>query len=378
MSVSRAHAVAPGERVSGRLKGLQVGRGMAALSVVVGHAVAMSSSGNAWGLWEFLGRYGVTLFFIISGFIMVHTTGRGPFDARRFMASRLRRIVPLYLLANLVLAVVTLVAPHAFRRTVFNAWHILLSILFIPAYDPAGSGRIWPFFRLGWTLNYEMFFYFCFAALAFVTVRTRVALLSFGFLALIVIGQLHSFQDAIPRFYTQIDTLGFVVGAVLGLAEMRGKLRLKLPTAIALAAFTLLASGFLSVRFDTIRDFNWTQIMVVVICAIHLVLLTMLFDVKRFRYPALILRVGDMSYSLYLFHMFPVGLFAMFEHKAPPILVVPLIGLSIVATLAISAMIYHFVERPFDLFLRRAGRRSHALGEGVDERPSTTFHPTVC
>jgi exopolysaccharide production protein ExoZ len=345
---------------------LQIARGLAALSVVVTHSVAAPFGGSAPDIWHMLGRYGVTLFFIISGFIMVHTTGTGPFNARGFMSSRLRRIVPLYFVANLVLAILALVAPQLFRRTVFELKHVLLSLLFIPAYDPAGTGSIWPFFRLGWTLNYEMFFYLCFAALAGLAANRRVVVLALLFGTLILIGQIHPFQAAIPHYYTQIDTLGFAAGAMLGLCELHGRL----PTSRSVAVFLLVASFgawlLIDLQYDAIRDAIWTQVATVLICSAHLVLLNRTFDFKGARAPAALLYIGDISYSLYLFHMFPVGIFGALEHRLPHVLMIPLIGCSVLASLAVGAFVYHQVERRLtDQFRHRRSLRDATKSDKV-------------
>ena len=50
-----------------------------------------------------------------------------------------------------------------FKTTTADAKHLLLSLLFIPAPDPQAASDWRPLFKLGWTLNYEMFFYALFA-----------------------------------------------------------------------------------------------------------------------------------------------------------------------------------------------------------------------
>jgi exopolysaccharide production protein ExoZ len=113
------------------------------------------SKGNAGEIFQLGARYGVTLFFVISGFIMTQTTGLHRFNPGQFLNRRVRRVVPIYWFATFLVASVTLIAPGMFQRTVFDPQHFFLSLFFIPAYDPSGTGGIWPMFKLGWTLNYE-------------------------------------------------------------------------------------------------------------------------------------------------------------------------------------------------------------------------------
>src|SRR3546814_3674402 len=65
-----------------------------------------------------------------------------------------------------------------------------------PMYEPAGTGGIWPMFRLGWTLNYEMFFYFAFAATFALGLVKRAIAITLFFLALIALGLMIDFQAA--------------------------------------------------------------------------------------------------------------------------------------------------------------------------------------
>ena len=82
-----------------------------------------------------------------------------------FARRRIRRIVPLYWLATLFSATVALVAPSLLKSTVFDLPHLAASLLFMPWSNPADPSTITPVVVPGWTLNYEMFFYFVFALL---------------------------------------------------------------------------------------------------------------------------------------------------------------------------------------------------------------------
>src|SRR5690606_14627525 len=101
---------------------------------------------------------GVALFFVISGFVMAHAVppARGPVAARAFILRRLARIAPLYWLATLAWTVHLAVdgAPPDY-------WDLARSLFFIPYADHGGALR--PVLGLGWTLNFEMYFYALFA-----------------------------------------------------------------------------------------------------------------------------------------------------------------------------------------------------------------------
>jgi exopolysaccharide production protein ExoZ len=140
------------------LSNLQVLRGVAALGVVFFHTDYLLPGG--WHT-EF---FGVATFFIISGFIMCFITRD---NADGFLAKRLVRIVPLYWLCTLAALLITF-GFAVFEPSTWSSpldgrpgeplWsYTFRSLLFLPLGDK------YPFLNLGWSLNYEMYFYLIFA-----------------------------------------------------------------------------------------------------------------------------------------------------------------------------------------------------------------------
>src|ERR1700727_2718132 len=86
-----------------QLLSIQYLRGLAALSVLVTHALQ-------WPLAEMnmvllkTGRLGVEVFFVISGFIITTIAGDGLFHPRTFLERRARRIIPTYWQETLLVA----------------------------------------------------------------------------------------------------------------------------------------------------------------------------------------------------------------------------------------------------------------------------------
>ena len=178
-----------------QLQGIQALRAIAALLVVFGHAAheaeaiaarvgvpAIDPSFLYWGS-------GVDIFFVISGFIMVHTSaelfGR-PGAWRIFLGRRIARIVPLYWLLTSLLLIGSLFVPQLLNVPIGDWQHILASYLFIPSLR--GGSEIRPVMALGWTLNFEMFFYLLFAGAMFLPLRRGMAALAVTLLGLALIG----------------------------------------------------------------------------------------------------------------------------------------------------------------------------------------------
>lgn len=331
--------------------GLQIGRALAALSVVFTHAIAHPFAG-APGLSHMLGRYGVTLFFVISGFIMVATTGSGRFDPKAFLVRRLKRIVPIYFVANFILLLIVLVAPSIFKSTLLDWPHIFLSLFFIPQFEPNGSGYIWPFFRLGWTLNYEMFFYLCFAAFFMVAAQRRAIGISLLFIGLFALGQNVAFVGAPAIFYTQVDILGFIAGVWLGYLTLSKPLHMSAAMASILFWASLLILLVVAIYYPQIRAIPVTQIWMIAACALQVTLLLWYYDSGRVSAPRSLLLLGDASYSVYLFHMFGVGAVTAIAKMLP----VPFLYLLMPVSAAIGVIggliIYWLVEKPVQNFFK--------------------------
>jgi exopolysaccharide production protein ExoZ len=145
------------------LKGVQVLRWLAASIVVIAHTDISHFVKNP-GALDFFG-FGVDIFFSISGFIMMYLIEVRNDGADLFLVRRFARIFPLYLIPTLV--VITLcyllqegvipvsVIYHYPPQKIDLDW-FLSSIFFVNNDRPPING-------IGWTLQFEMAFYFIFS-----------------------------------------------------------------------------------------------------------------------------------------------------------------------------------------------------------------------
>ncbi|NKC22492.1 acyltransferase [Ochrobactrum oryzae] len=81
------------------------------------------------------GAFGVSIFFVISGFIIAYIHSGG-FTPSNFMRRRIMRVVPLYWICTLFLAVCAIVLPSLFKTTVFTPEYLLKSLAFLPMAVP--------------------------------------------------------------------------------------------------------------------------------------------------------------------------------------------------------------------------------------------------
>jgi len=203
---------------------LQGLRATAALSIAFAHlhhVFARTPGGISFGILAFA----VDVFFVISGFIMMHREWNAfgkPGAPRSFLARRLARIVPIYWLVSLIYLYYVLTIPGlaTANLTLDVVWK---SFLFIPAIRP--SGDVHPLLDIGWTLNYEMLFYISFGLILLLPRFLGVVAMLAGFLLLYNASRWIELSTAVA-FWANIRLFEFMFG--MGLAILV-RLRPNLP-----------------------------------------------------------------------------------------------------------------------------------------------------
>lgn len=143
-------------------KSLEALRIISAMLVVTAHISPTTLPLVTWffGGRVFLGSIGVDVFFIISGLVMgmAFQKRTGIFEFREriqgFFLSRASKIFPLYMIATLL---AVFIAP-IFGRTFPQMDRLLLDLILMP--ELVDGRFIDPIIGAGWTLRYELFFYF--------------------------------------------------------------------------------------------------------------------------------------------------------------------------------------------------------------------------
>jgi exopolysaccharide production protein ExoZ len=331
-----------------KLYSVQYLRACAALLVLVAHAFSyqIGADNPIVGL---AGHLGVMLFFVISGFIMVYISGGGPFSALTFLKRRAIRIVPLYWLFTGFAALLAALMPSLFQNTVFTWPHFLQSLMFI-VHEAPETGSASPLLSLGWTLNYEFYFYVAFAILAFLSVTSRVILLTVFFIATWLAGLMIAPTDPVLQFYLNTSPLAFAAGTWIGWLSLNGGFT---PDRRRIWASGLIAASGVALAIE-LAD-NDTRFMAQigfagqVAWAAALLLLGLVLETKIKRW-SLLEQLGDASYALYLSHIFVIGAVA---HLAKRILgtggtmtVMLVAAVSIVAACVAGIIIHKMIEKP--------------------------------
>lgn len=276
---------------------------LAALIVMVSHAFALSGRVEPRpyaGLT--LGTFAVFAFFAISGYL-VSASWRNDPDIRRFLARRMLRIAPAY--------IVVVALAEAFMRA-----RGLDSFKMNPL--PWVNGSLW-------TITLEVQCYMLFMLLAALTRHGSIAMI-----ALVL--------------YLGKDTYFEMFAGLFALAALISEYKI-LQKRVATLAFV--ACGFLMI--------SWNQLYY----GIALIMVPVTIATGNASWPGIrtIGRHGDFSYGLYLY-AFPVQqIVIMLLGPQQPILL--LLGLAVAATFVCAWLSWHYIEKPMlDLKPKRSPQRA--------------------
>ena len=340
-----------------QLQSVQILRAIAALAVVAFHfAQSLAIDFNLIPLDSFtMGSDGVDIFFVISGFIMAYTTARD--DQRspgEFAWKRLVRIVPLYWVLTLAVFTIGIVAPTLLNSGGATWEELGKSLAFIP-YERA-DGRVAPVLFLGWTLNYEMFFYAVFTIALLVAPRWRLQIVVGVMAVMAAIGYVYPGDlGVLGRFYTNGIILEFVWGCLLFVAWNRWPDRLRVMAPIwALGTALLLFQNFSNVPLPREIEKGLPALMIVA----GVLALTVRDGAVSRAFRA----IGDASYSLYLGHPYAIGLCVKLSIVllGATVLGALVAGtLTLAISLAAALLSFHLLEKPSNVALRSFWRSPH-------------------
>ena len=328
-----------------KYNGVQIVRLMASTMVVVFHATKLASEriGHVM-IWR-KAAYGVDLFFVVSGFVIVWSSAKlinRPEGWLVFAERRLVRIVPMYWLATTVKILLMLAVPALILHARLTWTTALASYAFLPSTNLDGS--FFPLLGVGWTLNFEMAFYLLFGialSLRWNVYFALAILLSLQGLAIFLR------QPTWPAasFYLDPIVFEFLFGMLIGRFCLSRK---QLPRAVALSLFF---GGFALL----LAPFGYTLILRVFFAGIPAAMIlwgvTSLEPIFE-RTPSLLLFLADASYTTYLFHLLvaqaaPILLLRYHLHR-PLVSVV----LSSLISLLVGAAVHQYLERPMTNWLR--------------------------
>lgn len=328
-----------------KLNNLQILRGISALLVCLFHFRESLNYSNV-PLGEILfgkGSIGVPIFFVISGFIMTFTTKKLNFSGDNyikdvifsFYKKRIIRIAPLYYLLTLAWMLLGGSFFAYFSGDLWGRlWH---SILFLPQKDS------FPVLYLGWSLNYEMFFYLIFGLSLFFRQKRYYFIILF-FLCTYIVGILIPSENVYLALVCSHLNLYFVSGMLL--AHLMERTKFSSPAALYLS---ISAVVFFCIYLLGIVEIDNKFLLLLLVTFLVFAFLLMDFTLQ-WKGNKFLVFLGDISYSLYLSHPFVEVFFRRFE--VPDYLSIPYLFLKLIFVIGVAAFFYYFIEKKVTTYLK--------------------------
>ena len=294
------------ERQTGEIVGIQYLRGIAAVAVVLHHlleTIGDTPFGKSIPDWFVTsGAAGVDLFFVISGFIMVHVSfpeGRASASPGKFLLRRATRIFPFYWL--ICLFVIAMGALGFYRQMDFSAVAIASSLTLLPIHSLIG---------VSWTLSYEMLFYLIFALALFAHNQRLVVAISSVLLVLVFIaGNVAMPEGRWHNFLARPIIFEFACGMFAALAFRIWGNRVTVPLWCGIAAGVVLIVVPMFTGFPNTEGLiGWPRFFAWGLPSVVLLLSVLKIQPGTGPFARTSELLGDASYAIYLTH--PIAVIA--------------------------------------------------------------------
>ncbi|WP_081055086.1 acyltransferase family protein [Burkholderia vietnamiensis] len=359
-------------QAGGALPALTSIRFLAALTVVLSHFTQLGLLNLSDKFISFVdgGRPAVTLFFVLSGFILTYTyhdsMGRG--DIRRFYVARFARIYPVLVLSLVFAAPVTIYVLRPANAALLLSWYatkdhghvtviasLVAQLLLLTGWFPfAAINQPWN--GPAWSISCEAFFYALFPWLLRKFMAKRLSTVT-----LICVG-LWAFQGVwifLMWHFMPVGRKGFLIsqfplthlaefitgiGAALhflhvrrrGIATHRGGIAL---VCVSLAAIALVAA------YQPIKPAYYLQSPLFSLLILGLALIQHPVLGVLHRRPLILL--GEASFSLYLIHIplaHIIQLTGIFQSRG---------WIALALSIGLSILVFRFFEEPIRKLIRR-------------------------
>ena len=285
-----------------RLDFVEIGRGVAALSVVIFHANASARIAN-WHFdpWLTVMQHGVDFFFVLSGFVIAYAHWRDIGVADKLGVYTLKRFIRLFPILWLVTAGWFLLRIVTGEDPDFAQF--VRSFLPYPSLDPGDPQVIW-------TLRHELLFYAVFSILILSRRIGYAVLTVWAMLCVLQIGLAAAGRPitGLASFFVSAYSLNFMMGIALCRLHFRREFKPAVwPLAFAMAGVAILLA--IEVHFGISRngltDYTsvagtlWVVVLGFAFCG---VLHGLLRIETRLRAPRTLILLGATTYALYLVH----------------------------------------------------------------------------
>lgn len=345
-----------------KIQNIQALRGIAVLSVVLFHLITIEKKygGTTTILSDFFefSMFGVDLFFVMSGFIMVVITRekfRNTKQGLHFLYHRISRIYPMYWIYSILVLGVFLANPSLVNSSQGNQADILASFLLIPS-------DIFPLLMVGWTLIHEMYFYLIFfLILLFIHERYMpVAILLWGMI-IVFLNIVLEPDNSLSKLLLHPLNLEFIGGCLLAkicLGEGKPQIKTRVLFILSAAGLIALFFGYDFYRQMTgqLEPLDWWRPFIFGLPTMLLVFCFVNMEKNGFIIHSFIIKIGDASYSIYLSHILTLNVMGRLWQTVSSdtlydnVIMIPLL---LALTIIVGIASYIFIEKPILKLTRR-------------------------
>lgn len=330
-------------------------RGFAALLVIVSHVYEMAVTGalippasNAavGQAIEHLGGFGVYLFFMISGYLIIQSLSKHA-DVKRFLKNRAFRIYPCFAFLHIIMFTLGVWSGYEWMGSLRHSLsryviHFCSNLLFLPGIFDLPIAQ-----KVAWSLSYEFAFYLL-ASLWFLAASLSRRRNSSGILLAAICAAL-----IVSVVYYHASALFFLVGISIYtgrnyLMAIQGWRSLAFFGGITLALmFAFRANLLLSLLFGwlffvtIVGETGWFSV------------------VMRWRG---LQYLGKISYSLYLIHPFALNLWRSVLHRlyahahSPGLSMLLFASGGFFFSVALASLMYRYIEVDFTRWISGKGK----------------------
>ena len=354
MSHSESSHAPPAELI----KSIHFLRASAALMVLAFHAANTAEVyGGFTHFTSNAAAAGVDILFIISGFVITWITQNNLHQPLDFMVRRLIRVVPAYWFFTSVTLALLVAIPALAARLKPDLWHTVMSYLFVLSKN--NNNDIGTLLGVGWTVCFEMYFYVVFAVMMALLGRSAL----YGVAVVVIVGALLQNVVNAPPFATVAASsipLEFLAGCILAKVYMRKWFLPALPAIAAVLASSVFIY-WIGSQVLVKHEYDAWRVLYFGLPSVILTAGLLSLEGRRLvTFPALMIAIGDASYSLYLSHQllqqFIGRIWKMLglRDALPPNL---LFVIGIVAPIVAALICYRWFERPTTRWLNMKWRR---------------------
>ena len=334
------------------LQSIQTLRCIACLLVVFMHIAVtyydtyhLPFLGNAFNF----GGAGVDIFFVLSGFIITYSNTKSltkPADIGKYLKKRIIRIFPIYWVIISIFLLLQVVLPFFYRTHFqYTVTNLLNTYLLLPNHTMLNG--------VSWSLTNELFFYLLFIVALLIPKKNYILLLFFIYLAfLILFPTVFNIKNTTNNFTFLLlfpMNIEFLLGIIVVLCIDKLPLKWCIPFLILGIVLFIIAAIFTN-NGNFILNNAYNRVILYGLPSFIIILALVKYELNNhINIPSLFLKLGDASYSIYLFHLPLVAAFfkIAFKLHITNYLVILLLSSGLVIAICyIGITIYNKIEIP--------------------------------